>query len=338
MSEIRVALDAMGGDHAPYVPVAAALQAASDYGIAVTLVGDETAIRRVLADHPVPDHLIGIVDAPETVSMEDDAVTAVRRKRRASIPVALELLKSGAADAFLSAGHTGAVVAASILSLGRLSGVARPGIAIQFPTRNGSPVLIIDAGALVDAKPEHLWQQARLASVYAEKIWAMERPRVALISNGEEPTKGNALTKSAHSLLSADPKLNFVGNIEARAIPQNQCEVIVTDGFTGNVILKTAEGTVSLLQDTLREEFKHRWYTALLASLLRPAFRRAGRALDYREYGGAPLLGVDGLVFISHGSSDRLALVNGIRAARYAVEQQTMEKLRAALHECQSEE
>lgn len=329
MTESRIALDAMGGDHAPSAPVSAALEAAN-HGIAVTLVGDESAIHRELGNRTLESELIEVVHAPETVSMEDDAIAAVRRKRRASIPVALELLKSGSVDAFISAGNTGAVVAASVLGLGRLPGVDRPGIGIQFPTRGGTPVLIIDAGALVDPRPHHLVQHARLASVFVEQVWGLDRPRIGLISNGEEPTKGNSLARATSALLSEDVALNFIGNIEARAIPENHCEVIVTDGFTGNVILKAAEGTVSLLQDTLREELKRHWYTALLAMLLRPAFRRAGRSLDYREYGGAPLLGVDGLVFIAHGSSDTLALLNGIRNAERAVRQGTAETLRNA--------
>lgn len=336
MGRNRIAVDAMGGDHGPDVTVAAARLAAASDGIAVTLIGDESAIRSVLDQDSYPTHLIDIIDAPETVSMEDEAVTAVRKKRRASIPVGLELLKSGKADAFVSAGNTGAVVASSVVGLGRLPGVARPGIAIPIPSLAGPPVLLIDAGAIVDPKPEQMWQHARLASMYARITGSLSSPTVGLISNGEEAGKGNALTKAARELLAADRELNFVGNVEARAIPQSACDVVVTDGFTGNVVLKTSEGVVTLLQESLRNELRSRPHTAILAALLRPAFRRAGKALDYREYGGAPLLGVDGLVMIAHGSSDVTAVANAIRAAHHNAEREMLSALRSALKDSTS--
>lgn len=326
-----IALDAMGGDRAPAVPVAAALSAATEHGISLILVGDESAIQSEIGDRTVPEQILDIVDAPEHVSMEDEAVTAVRRKRRASIPVGLELLKAGSASAFVSAGNTGAVVASSVVSLGRLPGVARPGIAIQIPTLTGTPVLLIDAGAITDPKPEHLWQHARLAAAYARTILGHASPTVGLISNGEEEGKGNSLTRAAYELLRDDESINFRGNVETRAIPDRLCDVLVTDGFTGNIILKTSEGIVTLMQESLRREFRNRPHTAVLATLLKPAFRRAGRALDYREYGGAPLLGVDGLVMIAHGGSDKLALVNALRAASTAAARGTLSVLREEL-------
>lgn len=331
MAHPVIALDAMGGDRAPDVPVAASFSAATEHGIPVKLVGDESAIRSRIGKRAYPDHLIEIIDAPEHVSMEDEAVAAVRRKRRASIPVALELLKSGEADGFVSAGNTGAVVASSVISLGRLPGVSRPGIAIQIPTLSGLPILLIDAGALVDPRPEHLWQHARLAMTYARAVQGINSPTVGLISNGEEEGKGNSLTRGAFELLANDAELRFVGNVESRAIPQRVCDVIVTDGFTGNIILKTSEGIVTLMQESLRNEFRRRLHTGLLAALLKPAFRRAGRALDYREYGGAPLLGVDGLVMIAHGGSDETALVNALRAACSAAGSGSLTSLRSAL-------
>lgn len=326
-----IALDAMGGDRAPEVPVAAALSAANDYGIHVTLVGDETAIQAKLGERSFPSDLLRIVDAPEHVSMEDEAVSAVRRKRRASIPVGLELLKSGDAAAFVSAGNTGAVVASATVSLGRLPGVSRPGIAIQIPTLSETPILLIDAGALVDPKPEHLWQHARLAAAYARSVQGIAAPTVGLISNGEEAGKGNSLTRSAHEMLSRDSEIEFIGNVETRAIPHRACDVVVTDGFTGNIVLKTSEAIVTLMQESLRAEFRRRPHTAILASMLKPAFRRAGRSLDYREYGGAPLLGVGGLVMIAHGGSDKMALVNALRAAQTALEGDALAALRATL-------
>ncbi|MEX2425667.1 MAG: phosphate acyltransferase PlsX [Thermomicrobiaceae bacterium] len=331
MKHVTVALDAMGGDRAPDIPVRAALRAATDHGIAVTLIGNQESIKAILVTESYPDHLINIVDAPEHVSMEDQAVKAVRGKRRASIPVGLELLKSGDADVFLSAGNTGAVVASSILSLGRLPGVDRPGIAIPIPTAKGPPLLLIDAGALVDPKPEQMWQHARLATTFYVVANQVSNPTVGLISNGEESGKGNGLVRAVHKLLGDDEQLQFIGNVEPRAMPERPCDILVTDGFTGNVILKTGEGIVNLVQESLRTEFKTRWYTSILATLLKPAIRRAGKALDYREYGGAPLLGVNGLVMIAHGGSDVTALVNGILTAARSAERNTLAALATSL-------
>jgi phosphate acyltransferase len=328
-----VALDAMGGDHAPEVPVRAALRAAVDHNLHVTLIGDETAIKTATGTENVPEDRITIVDAPEQVSMEDEAVAAVRRKRRASIPVGLELLKRGEADVFVSAGNTGAVVASSVISLGRLPGVSRPGIAIPLPTSAGPPMLLIDAGALVDPRPEHLWQHARLAVAYVQTAGQIRTPTVGLISNGEESGKGNSLARAAYALIDDDQELDFVGNVEPREIPHRPCDVLVTDGFTGNIILKTGEGIVTLVQESLRAEFTRRWYTGLLAAMLKPAMRRAGKALDYREYGGAPLLGVNGLAMIAHGSSDETALVNAIKTAALVAERNTLTALSAAIPE-----
>ena len=331
MSQIRVALDAMGGDDAPAIPVAAALDAATDSEVRILLVGDASKIKPLIEPESLPAEHIEVVDAPETVSMEDEAVSAVRRKRRASIPVGLELVREGRADVFLSAGNTGAVVASAVVSLGRIPGAHRPGIAIPIPTSSGDPLFLIDAGALVDPRAEHLWQHARLASAYAKTLKGIPSPSVGLISNGEEPGKGNALTREAFSLLRDDPDLHFLGNIEPRDIGDRPCDVLVCDGFTGNIILKTAEGIVNLMQTSLRSEFRQHWYTGLLATLLKPAFRRAGTRLDYREYGGAPLLGVNGLVMIAHGSSDRTALSNAIRSAVDVARENMLEALTAAM-------
>lgn len=331
MNQIRIVLDAMGGDHAPAIPVAAALDAATDSQIRILLVGDASRIKPMIEPTSLPAEHIEVIDAPETVSMEDEAVSAVRRKRRASIPVALELVREGHADAFLSAGNTGAVVASSVVSLGRIPGAHRPGIAIPIPTSTGEPLYLIDAGALVDPRAEHLLQHARLASTYARTLKGIEAPTVGLINNGEESGKGNALTREAFKLLTDDTDLNFIGNIEPRDMGTRPCDVLVCDGFTGNIILKTGEGIVNLMQDSLRAEFRKHWYTGLLATLLKPAFRRAGNALDYREYGGAPLLGVNGLVMISHGSSDRTALTNAIRSAVDVARQNMLQALTSSV-------
>lgn len=333
MKRINIALDAMGGDHAPRVPVQAGIEAALKLDVRITLIGDVRQINEIIGEQSYPAQLIDIVDAPERVEMEDAAVSAVRRKRRASIPVGLEMVREGNADAFVSAGNTGAVVASSVVSLGRLPGVHRPGIAIPIPTIAGDPLLLIDAGALIDPRPEHLWQHARLASTYARVANNVLSPAIGLISNGEESSKGNALTRGAFDLLSNDPELRFVGNVESRAMGERPCDVLVTDGFTGNVILKTGEGIVSLMEQSLRNEFRKRWYTGLLATLLKPAFQRAGQALDYRVYGGAPLLGVNGLVLIAHGSSDHTALLNAVVGAVRIAGLNMLAELRTAIEE-----
>jgi phosphate acyltransferase len=319
----------MGGDHAPDVPVRAAVDAVDQLDVEISLVGDANRIHRVLAEHQAArSERIRVVDAPEQVAMEDAAVAAVRSKRRASIPVALELVKSGDAAAFMSAGNTGAVVASAVVSLGRLSGVHRPGIAIPIPTISGIPSLLIDAGAIVDPKPEFLWQHAKLALTYARVTSGVSNPTVGLINNGEEAGKGNQLSRAAFELLHDDPEILFIGNVQPREMVHRPCDVLVTDGFTGNIVLKTGEGIVNMMQESLRAELRSRWYTSLLAMMLKPAFRRAGRSLDYREYGGAPLLGVDGLVMISHGSSDTPAIAHAIRGVTSAIDRGLMTELR----------
>jgi phosphate acyltransferase len=326
-----VALDAMGGDIGPQVTVPAGIDAAINHDVRLLLIGDEAQIQQAIGERSYPAHLVEIVHAPEQVSMEDDAVSAVRGKRRASLPVGIMSVKNGEADAFISAGNTGAVVASAVVGLGRLPGVHRPGIAIPIATLSEHPLLLIDAGALVDPRPEHLWQHARLAAAYASRTMNLQHPRIGLVSNGAERGKGNALTLEAFKLLEADETLHFVGNVEARDISDKPCDVLVTDGFTGNVILKTGEGVMTLLESSFRREFGKHWYTGLLAMLLKPAIKRAGRALDYREYGGAPLLGVNGLVMIAHGGSDEFALKSAIRSAVEAGRLDLMSHMRQAL-------
>jgi glycerol-3-phosphate acyltransferase PlsX len=250
--------------------------------------------------------------------MEEHAVQAVRRKERASIVVALEEVRDGRAGAAVSAGNSGAMVAAAIFVLGRPTGIERPGIAIPLPTLSGRPVYLIDAGAFVDPRPSHLVSLARLISDFVATTQGISAPRIGLLSNGEEPGKGNALVREAYELLSTADDLNFGGNVEANEFPNGPVDAVVCDGFSGNVLLKTAEGTAALFQQVLRTELTSNLLTKLLAAGLRPAFRRAGRALDYREYGGAPLLGVKGVVFIAHGRSDARAIESALVAAANA--------------------
>lgn len=325
-----VALDAMGGDIGPAVTVNAGIDAAIDQDVRVLLVGDEARILHEIGNRSFPAHLVDIIHAPEQVSMEDEAVSAVRRKSNASMPVGILKLRSGEADAFVSAGNTGAVVASSVVGLGRIPGVHRPGIAIPIST-SSDPLMLIDAGALVDPRPEHLWQHARLAAAYSRVVMKKSDPEIGLVNNGAERNKGNALTRQAFDLLSADKDLRFVGNVEPRDLATRPCDVLVTDGYTGNVILKTGEGVMTILEESFRREFKRHWYTALLAMLLKPALKRAGKTLDYRETGGAPLLGVNGLVMIAHGGSDTFAIKSAVRSAAIAGRLDLMSALRSAI-------
>lgn len=315
-----IAVDAMGGDHAPKEIVAGAAEAVRRRSIRIRLVGNQDLIQGLLAAYPETSEDIAIVDAPEIVTMEEHAVSAVRKKLRASVTVACEEVAEGRAAAVVSAGNSGAVVASAIFGLGRLEGVDRPGIAIPFPTRKRTPVYVIDAGAVVDPRPMHLVQLAMLLRDYLVVVVGRSDPRIGLLSNGQEPGKGNALVRETYELLRERSDLNFAGNVEANVIPEGDVDGVVCDGFSGNILLKAAEGTASLVQSALRDELSSRWYTKLLAAGLRPAFRRAVRSLDYREYGGAQLLGIRYPVVIAHGRSDGHAIANAIVTAARAVE------------------
>jgi len=316
----RIVLDAMGGDHAPENPIDGALAAleALEDGFEIVLVGDEARIRRVLADRNASTGRIHVHHAPDVVGMDEPAAAGLRKKRRSSISVGLELQKRGEADAFLSAGNTGAVMASALVTLGRIESISRPAIVTIFPTA-GLPCLILDVGANVDCKPRHLLQFAVMGHVYARDVLDRGRPRIGLLSIGQEPGKGNDLTIAAHTLL-AGSGLHFVGNVEGRHILEGAVDVVVCDGFVGNVVLKFGESFLDFLGDVVREEVRERPLAAMGALLMRPAFRSIRRRLDYAEYGGAPLLGVDGVVIIGHGGSSAKALCNAVRVAFLAVE------------------
>jgi glycerol-3-phosphate acyltransferase PlsX len=314
---MRIAVDAMGGDHAPGRIVDGVVAAVRHQGIGVDLVGRQDAVGAELARHPDADTLdIKIIDAPDVIDMADSPALALRRKPRASIRVAAELVQSGQAAALVSAGHTGATVVAAHAAFGMLAGVDRPALAPTVPTRGGSAVLI-DAGATVECKPSHLLQFGVMGSVYARTWLGVDRPRVGLLSIGEEETKGNDLTREAHQLLKASA-LNFAGNIEAREIFSGAADVVVCDGFTGNVALKLSEGLVEMVEDLLGEELQSTFSSQVGYLLSRRAFRRFRRRVDYSEYGGAPLLGVAGLCIVGHGRSSAKAVRNCVTmAARF---------------------
>jgi glycerol-3-phosphate acyltransferase PlsX len=311
---MRIAVDAMGGDHAPARIVDGALAAARHLGIGVDLVGRSSAIRQELARHDDAGTIdVQVIEAPDVIEMIESPTHALRRKPRASIRVAAERVARGDAAALVSAGHTGAAVVAAHAAFGMLPGVDRPALAPSVPTRGGSAVLI-DAGATVECKPAYLLQFGVMGSVYARTWMGIERPRVGLLSIGEEETKGNDLTREAHRLLKASP-LHFIGNVEARDIFSGAADVIVCDGFTGNVALKLSEGLVEMVEDLLGEELQSTFSAQVGYLLSRRAFRRFRKRVDYSEYGGAPLMGVAGLCIVGHGRSSAKAVRNAVAMA-----------------------
>ncbi len=324
---MRIALDAMGGDHAPAEPVAGAVAAARAYGIEVALVGRTVAIEAELAKHDTAGLALPIIEAPDLIEMDEHPANAARRKPNASINVALRLVKGGTAAAMISAGNSGAVMAAALLTLGRIPGIERPAIGAVLPTPGGR-VLLIDAGANTDPKPSQMVQFGQMGAIFMEKVQGVRNPRVGLLANGEEASKGNELVQATHPLLAAS-SLNFVGNIEGKDIPAGAVDVVVADGYTGNVVLKLTEGVASMLLGMIRTELTANVLTKILAAGLRPVFRRVRSRLDYREVGGAPLLGVEGVVVIAHGRSDARAIENAIRACKEAADGGTVAAIRS---------
>jgi phosphate acyltransferase len=311
---IRVAVDAMGGDRAPEEIVAGALEARSD------------SIQPVLVGPPGLDtHGLELVEASSVVAMDEKPREAVREKRDSSLFVACKLVGEGRADAVVSAGNTGAMLAAGLVEIRRLPGVLRPAIAVVVPSQRG-PTVLIDAGANADARPEHLVQFAHMGSVFAHEVLEVEDPDVRLLSIGEEPEKGNELTLEAHELL-AQSELNFNGNVESRELLRGACDVVVSDGFTGNVALKLLEGTIKDLLDALRGEIAASVRGRVGGLLIRPAARALRDRLDPDTYGGAYLLGLRGLVVIAHGNSSRRAIANATRYAALGVDHQVVERL-----------
>jgi glycerol-3-phosphate acyltransferase PlsX len=352
---VRIVLDAAGGDHAPEQPVRAAVLAARELGCEIVLVGPQAAIRAELARHRTDGLRLEVLDAPEVIEMDEHPAQAVRRKTRSSHVVGLRMVRDGQADAFVSAGHSGATMAAATLVLGRIRGIERPALAILFPSRKGM-FLLLDIGATTDCKPEYLLQFAQMGSLYAERGLGIANPRVALLANGEEATKGDRLVQEAHKLLRGSA-LNFVGNAEPKdALVGSICDVLVCDGFVGNMFIKQAQAVVRLALERMRDEVGRGlplrllpsllaaggmlWLgrrglrraglfallgllgaaPAVLSNLIFPALARVRRQADYRFYGGGPLLGVKGVAIVAHGKSDAAAIASAIRQAVTAVE------------------
>ena len=314
MPEFKIAVDAMGGDSAPAAEIEGAVQAAAQFSIPVVLVGQKDRIQTVLEKYDTSGISIEVVHASEVITMEDSAATAARKKKDSSIRVAARLMRDGDVAGVVSAGNTGAVMATVKMVLGTLSVVDRPALSTVLPTQKAKPAILLDVGANVDCKPHHLEQFAVMGDIYSRTIFGIRRPRVGLLSIGEEDSKGNELTKEAFKSLKHAP-INFIGNVEGRDIFKGEIDVIVCDGFTGNVALKLSEGLIETFATMLRQELEKTIAAKVGYILAERAFRAFRRRLDYSEYGGAPLLGIKGITIVCHGRSNANAIKNAIRVA-----------------------
>lgn len=326
---MRIVLDAMGGDHAPGVVVEGGVMAAREYGIEVVLVGPQEVVEAELAKHNTAGLSLSVVHASQVIEMTDEPSMAARQKKDSSMVVGMNLVKNGEAEAFTTAGNSGGALAAALFHLGRIKGIKRPALSTIFPTRKGL-CFISDIGANTDCRPVYLLQFGIMASAYAERVMGIPNPRVGLVSNGEEEGKGSILVKEAFQLLKRS-HLNFIGNVEGKDIPAGLANVVVTDGFSGNVAIKLAEGVAALLMEVMEEEIKKRPTAVLGALLAKGALREVKSRLDYSEYGGAPLLGVDGVVIVGHGRSNAQAIKNMVRVGKEAVEKGMLEAIKEGI-------
>lgn len=327
---MRIAIDAMGGDHAPGLIVAGALEAAREWqDTELLLVGDPAAIEPLLSGERPSN--VKIVEAAEVIGPDDEPVRAVRRKKSASMVVAGRLVKDKEADAMLSAGNTGALMATGLLVVGRLEGIERPALAPMMPTMDDVGVLALDLGANMDAKPEHLLQYAIMGSLYRAKVHGMDKPRIGLLNVGTEAKKGNETTKAAYDLLAEAP-IHFIGNVESRDVLNRNCDVLICDGFAGNIMLKAMEGAAGSIFTALKDAFGQSVMTKLAAAIMLPRLKALKKKMDYKEHGGAPLLGLDGLVVKCHGSSDVVAVKNAIRQARIAIQNKLVDSIAAEIN------
>lgn len=321
---MKIAIDAMGGDHAPKEIVLGAMDAVKEINnLEITLFGDEEKIKQFLTNQ----ERIKIIHTDEVISGNDEPVRAVRRKKNSSMVKMAEEVKSGRADACISAGNTGALMSAGLFVVGRIPGIDRPALSPTLPTLDGHGFLMLDVGANVDAKPNHLLQYAIMGSVYAEKVRSIKNPRIGLLNVGTEDGKGNELTKKAFDLMKKAP-INFVGNVEARDLLNGVADVVVTDGFSGNIALKTIEGTASSLFSMLKETFMASLKTKLAAGLVKSDLKGLKDKLDYSEYGGAALFGLAAPVIKAHGSSNRRAIYSAIKQTCNMVDQKMIETIK----------
>ena len=328
----RIAVDVMSGEKEASVLIAGALEALNEeLDIELTLIGEYDIISGELTKTDFDSKRVNIVNADQVINMDEQPIKALRSKKNATVNVGAKLLKKEEIDAFISPGNTGSVMAAGLLRVGRIKGVSRPPIAVQFPAANGS-TLILDNGANTDCSPENLQQFALMGQLYAENIMKIKNPKVALLNIGEEKSKGNNLSKESYKVLNNDRRIkNFIGNAEGRDIFTDKVDVIVTDGFVGNIVLKTTEGAASFFLDLIKESFKTNLRSKLAALLLKPYLKKVLKKIDYRQYGGAPLLGVKGVVIISHGSSDKTAIYNAVKTAKNIVKEDIISLIKSEL-------
>lgn len=309
---MKIVVDAMGGDHAPQVVIEGVVEALKEFDINIVLVGIEEVVRAELKKYSYPQDRLEIVHAPEVVEMHDSAATSIRKKRNSSISLGIKYLKENNGDAFISAGNTGAVVAASTIHLGMMPGVERPAIGLIIPTLKGVSFLI-DVGANTDPKPEHLLQSAQMAAVYVREVLGVAKPTVGLLNIGEEATKGTGFEKELYHLM--EEKIpNFIGNVEANEVYKGKSDCIICDGFAGNIVIKVSAGLLEATGELMKREIKKDFLAIVGAMLMKKRLHHIRKLADYSEYGGAPLLGVNGIVMISHGRSNAKAIKNAIRA------------------------
>jgi glycerol-3-phosphate acyltransferase PlsX len=329
---MKIALDVMGGDRAPESTVFGAVQAARDFGITVQLVGQPDVIQAELSKYQTDGLDLPIIPASEIIEMQDHPSAAVKSKKDSSMVVAMRLVKNGDSDAFVTAGNSGGALAAALFGLGRIKGIKRPALSTVFPSDSSHGCcLILDIGANTDVRAEYLQQFALMGYHYAEKVLSISNPRVGLLSTGEEENKGSLLVKEATPLFKKS-NLNFIGNVEGKDIPAGVADVVVTDGFTGNVYIKGAQGVALIIQKILEREIRARPMAMLGALLARGALRALRSKLDYREFGGGPLLGVNGVVVVAHGRSDAYAIRNAIRVADKAAENKIVQAIEHGLN------
>ncbi|GAB2702077.1 phosphate acyltransferase PlsX [Paenibacillus thermoaerophilus] len=323
---MRIAIDAHGGDKAPAAAVEGTLRAAKELPDAeLILVGKPEEVEPMIRAAGKPSN-VTLAAAEEVIEADDEPAKAVRRKKQSSMVIAGRMVREGQADALVSAGNTGALMATGLLVVGRIEGIERPALAPILPTMDGVGMLALDLGANMDSTPEHLVQYAIMGSLYRSRVHGMEKPRVGLLNVGTEPMKGNELTKAAFEQLERAP-VNFIGNVESRDVLFRNCDVLVCDGFAGNIMLKSMEGTATAVFKALKEQFTSSLWTKLAAAVLAPGIRRFRSKMDYATYGGAPMLGVNGVCVKAHGSSDAQAFANGIKQAYQEVRHQLVQTI-----------
>ena len=327
---MNIALDVMGGDYGPGVAVEGAVLAARKFGARITLIGRQEIIESSLAQHDTTGLDLPIVPAPDVVEMADKPTAAIRAKPNSSMVIASKLVSSGEAQAFVTAGNTGAAMAAGILNIGRIKGILRPALLTPFPTRKGACV-VLDVGANVDVRPEHLQQFAIMGAIFSRHVMSVPDPKVCLLSNGEEPGKGNQLVIAAYPLLQKTPGINFQGNAESEAVVSGDVDVLVSDGFSGNIFLKTAEAAGAGLQAIMFEELTGSLLGKLGALLARGALRRVRSRIDDSEYGGAALLGLAGVEIVAHGKSTANAIQSALRFAKLGIESNLVDEIKAGI-------